>query len=52
MNIRIIPKIDINDILQYLDISEEKFNKLCDKFRSPHIWRKTSNGWELKKPIY
>ena len=42
----------INDILQYLDISEEKFNKLCDKFRSPHIWRKTSNGWELKKPIY
>ena len=57
--IKIIKRFDgeypdkyINDILQYLDISEEKFNKLCDKFRSPHIWRKTSNGWELKKPIY
>ena len=41
----------VDDILNYLGITKENFNKLCDKFRPPHIWRKTSNGWELKKPI-
>ncbi len=42
----------IDEILNYLDIKKDHFNNLCDKFRPNHIWRNTSNGWELKKPIY
>lgn len=42
----------VDDILDYLGVTKDNFNKLCDKFRPSHIWKKTSNGWELKKPIY
>ena len=28
-------------------MNREYFENLCDKFRSPHLWKKSANGWEL-----
>jgi N-acetyl sugar amidotransferase len=37
-----------DETLDYLGLSSAKFHELCDKFRSPHIWKKTSNGFLLR----
>ena len=42
----------INDVLDYVGIKISEFQNLCDKFRSPHLWKKTGNGWKLRNTIY
>ena len=42
----------IDEVLDYIDLKKTDFNKLCDKFRSPHLWKKTSNGWKLRHAVY
>ena len=41
------------EIMAYLNINPEYFrNELADKFRSPHLWGKTSNGeWKLNHNV-
>jgi hypothetical protein len=46
------PKKTFPHFLQYLDITEEHFWKVCDRFRLPHIWEKVDGEWQLKKPIW
>ena len=36
------------EIMKYLNISENLFYKLCDKFRSPHLWKKIGKSWKLR----
>ncbi len=38
----------LNEILDYLEIDPSEFSDMCDKFRSPHLWRKTGNQWRLR----
>ena len=45
------PKKYINEVLDYLEIKEEKFIKLCEDFRSPHLWKKTSGEWKLRHTV-
>ena len=33
-------------------MSLEYFNDLCDKFRSPHIWKLENKKWQLRKKIW
>ena len=42
------PYIYFNDVMNYLNIKKNDFYKLCDKFRSPHLWKKTKYGWKLR----
>ena len=38
-----------NEVMQYLDMDPDYFHKLCDKFRSPHLWGKDESGdWRLR----
>ena len=37
----------MKDICEYLDMTENEFNKHCDKFRSPHLW-KEKKEWKLR----
>ncbi len=37
-----------NEVMDYLEMDPEKFIALCDEFRSPHLWKKTNNGWNLR----
>jgi hypothetical protein len=38
-------------VLEYLEMDQEVFFELCDKFRSPHLWKKESDGWKLRHSI-
>ena len=39
------------DILSYLEIDIDHFHKICDDFRSPHLWKKDANEWKLRKNV-
>lgn len=40
-----------NEVMEYLDIKPDHFMELCDKFRSPHLWGKLNNRWELRHTV-
>lgn len=41
-----------NDIMDYIGMTPSDFHTLCDKFRSPHLWGKDSNGeWKLRHNV-
>ena len=44
------PKKYEKEFLEYISMTREEFDELCDKFRPNHIWEKKSNRWELKNP--
>lgn len=45
------PKKYFKDFLEYIDISEERFWKLINDGRSPHLWKKESGEWKLRYQI-
>ncbi len=45
------PKRYFKEILEYMDMTEERFFELADKFRSPHLWEKTGSGWKLRHVV-
>src|SRR3989344_1040070 len=45
------PQKHFNEFLDYCDITEAKFWKIVDSFRSPHLWKKVKGGWELKHQV-
>jgi N-acetyl sugar amidotransferase len=41
-----------NDVMEYIGMKPEDFHALCDKFRSPHLWGKNTNGdWQLRHNV-
>ena len=38
----------LKENLEYLNMSIDQFNELCDKFRSPHLWVKQESSWRLR----
>jgi len=41
-----------NEVMDYLDMDPDYFHKLCDKFRSPHLWGKDLTGkWRLRHNV-
>lgn len=40
-----------NEVMEYLGIKPEHFLKLCDEFRSPHLWIKVDGGWLLRHTV-
>lgn len=40
------------DFYEYIGLSKDDFLALCDQFRPEHIWKKKSNSWELKMPVW
>ena len=39
------------EVMKYLDIKKNYFLKLCNKFRSPHLWKKKINKWYLRHTV-
>jgi len=46
------PEKYLDEFLEYCKISRHEFDAIIDSWRSDHIWRQASNGWELKHPIW
>ncbi len=44
---REFPKKYFSDFLEYIDIDEDEFHQIIDRYRSPHLWSKKNNQWEL-----
>ena len=43
----------IHEVMNFIGMDVEEFFNLCDKFRSPHLWKKQANGeWELRHPVW
>lgn len=40
-----------DEIMDYLEIDKDYFHYLCDKFRSPHLWKKDCGEWELRQQV-
>lgn len=45
------PKKYFSELMDYLDMREEDFHRLCDEFRSPHLWNFKDDKWSLRKKI-
>lgn len=46
------PQKYFHEFLDYVGITSEEFHEVLDSWRSDHLWRNTSNGWELKHPVW
>ena len=46
------PEMYFNEILDHIGMKPEYFYELCDKFRSPHLWKKENGEWKLRYQIY
>jgi N-acetyl sugar amidotransferase len=42
----------INDCLEYVGITPERFTELCDQFRSPHLWKREGGAWKLRHTVW
>ena len=40
-----------SEIMKYLEINENFFHKLCDKFRSPHLWKNKKGKYYLRHTV-
>lgn len=38
-------------IMDYIEMKPERFYELCDKFRSPHLWKKENGEWKLRHVV-
>lgn len=45
------PQKYFQEFLDYIDLDEERFFEIADSFRSPHLWKKTNEGWALRYQV-
>lgn len=45
------PRKYFQEFLDYLDMAEDEFFEIADSFRSPHLWRRTGEGWQLRHKV-
>ncbi|KPK27761.1 MAG: LPS biosynthesis protein [Desulfobacterales bacterium SG8_35_2] len=41
-----------NEVMEYLDIDPQHFMELCDRSRSPHLWKKVNGEWKLRHTVW
>lgn len=46
------PKRWFKEFLAYLDISEEQFWSVIDRYRQPHIWKQENGVWRLNRTVH
>ncbi len=45
------PKRYFKEIMNYLEIKDSDFFKVCDEYRSPHLWKKIKDKWILRHQV-
>lgn len=46
------PNLYFKEFLEYLDVSEDHFWKVINKFRTSHVWKKVNGDWRLRSAVY
>ena len=39
------------EIMDFLEMTTERFHELCDDARSPHLWKKLNGDWKLRHTV-
>ena len=39
-------------VMDYIELKPERFLELCDKARSPHLWKLEGGEWKLRHPVW
>ncbi len=45
------PKKYFQEVMDYIGIKPERFGELCDRFRSPHLWKQEGDQWMLRHRV-
>ncbi len=45
------PSLYFNEIMDFISMSKESFEKICDSFRSPHLWKRIDGKWKLRHTV-
>ena len=45
------PEKYFSELMKYYNINENHFLRLCDKFKSPHLWKKVGKKWKLRHTV-
>lgn len=45
------PKRYFREFLEYIDVSETRFWEIVDGARSPHLWKRDGDSWELRHQV-
>lgn len=45
------PRKYFSEFLDYLAMEESEFFAIADSFRSPHLWKQTADGWQLRHQV-
>ena len=40
-----------NEIMDYIQMKPSQFHRLCNKFRSPHLWKKINGNYKLRHTV-
>ncbi len=46
-----LPRKSMRIFLEYLDLEENEFWEVVDRFRRDHIWKRDGNSWSLKNQV-
>lgn len=46
-----VPRKFLPEFLAYLSMDEAEFFSIADGFRSPHLWQKAADGWQLRHKV-
>lgn len=41
-----------DDIMRHIELDKDEFMRLCDEFRSPHLWKKEGGEWKLRNSVF
>jgi N-acetyl sugar amidotransferase len=42
----------VEEVLDFIGMDVKEFGRLCDDFRSPHLWNKVDGQWTLRHPVW
>jgi N-acetyl sugar amidotransferase len=46
------PRRYLQEVMDHLGLSLERFHELCDQHRSPHLWKREGGQWKLRRPVW
>ena len=44
----VVTQEDLIEVMDYIEMKPERFVELCDKARSPHLWKRLGDTWQLR----
>lgn len=46
------PEKYFHEIMEHISMDPDDFIRLCDKFRSPHLWKRENGEWKLRYQVF